>query len=403
MAADAPGRLAADDAAASVPRSPLEPGETGMRVLWKGALVLLDGTQLPGASIVTSMQPWTHLRGTHATEDAGESDLEAEAELCFALEMVRHHPLRARPLNEPVARPSSHTRPSPADVPDTSCRASGAIQMQVDGADDVTQAFFLRLFGTESALRPGESTRQALHLTFDPSTRTTGPSYRSGAVFELVLVGRCAPDGVLDLVVGRQVALQKKEVPTKEERPDDPLPRVASDAGRGRGRLDAWTSSHDDAPVTRVDVRMRRRGQLPHSPRQARGHTPGRRGEKRSGHLVRELTRPMERARSPAGAWRPIVAPITTYGRGTADPIMEQQNRARIKKLVQAQLAGRGIDRGHSDHGPCFQMAYAGTCLVFRHTLDTAPLESAALVPVITAHLDMYINPAQLALCAPVS
>ncbi|WFD28561.1 hypothetical protein MNAN1_003574 [Malassezia nana] len=401
MEADAPGRLAADGAAGPVPRSPLGPGETGMRVLWKGALVLLDGTHLPGASIVTSMQPWTHLRGTHATEDAGESDLEAEAELCFALEMVRHHPLRARPFHEPMARPWSHTRSSPADVPETSCRASGAIQMQVDGADDVTQAFFLRLFGMESALRPGESTRQALHLTFDPSARSTGPSYRSGAVFELVLVGRCALDGVLDLVVGRQVGLQKGEMPTKEERPDDPLPRVASDAGRGR--LDSKASSYDDASVTRVDMRMRRRGQLPHSPRQARGHTPGRRGEKRSGRLGRELARPMEGARSPAGAWRPIVAPITTYGRGPADPVMEQQNRARIKKLVQAQLTGRGIDRSHSDHGPCFQMAYAGTCLVFRHTLDTVPLESAALVPVITAHLDMYINPAQLALCAPVS
>ena len=365
-----------------------------MRVLWKGALLLHDGTQLPGASIVTTMQPWTHLR-THSGEDAG-SDLEAEAELCFALEMVRHHPLRARPRWE-----TSPAR-APPETPETTCRASGAIQMQVDAADDVTQAYFLRLFGMEAALRPGESTRQALHLTFDPSARTAGPSYRSGAVFELVLLGRCAHDGVLALVVGRQVAVRKSDVPTKDGCPDEPLPRVAA-AARERA-ASVWASSDDEAPVTRVDMRMRRRGQLPHSPRQGRGHTPGRRGEKRGGRAPLEPVRPMERMRSPAsGAWRPVVAPIAVAGRGAPDPVVEQQNRTRIKKLVHAQLAGRGIDRAHPDHAPCFQMAYAGTCLVFRHALDSAPLETAALVPVVTAHLDMYIHPAQLALCARVS
>ncbi|WFD21038.1 hypothetical protein MCAP1_003293 [Malassezia caprae] len=372
----------AQGARGTVPASPTH--NAGMRVLWRGALLLHDGTQLPGASIVTTMQPWTHLR-TQSGEDAG-SDLEAEAELCFALEMVRHHPLRARPLWE--------TRLLASD-PETACRASGAIQLRVDGADDVTQAYFLRLFGME-AVRPGECTRQALHLTFDPSTRPA--PYRSGAVFELMLVGRCAHDGMLDLVVGRQVALRKSEVPAKDGRPDDPLPRVAA----GRERTSAWASSDDEAPVTRVDVRMRRRGQLLHSPRQGRGHTPGRRGEKRGGRVPLE-PRPMERKSPAGGAWRPVVAPITVAGRGTADPVVEQQNRTRIKKLVHAQLAGRGVDRAHPDHAPCFQMAYAGTCLVFRHALDSVPLEAAALVPVVTAHLDMYIHPAQLALCARVS
>jgi len=381
---EAPGASPPQGVPSAVPASPSH--DAGMRLLWKGTLLLHDGTQLPGTSIVTTMQPWTHLR-TQSGEDAG-SDLEAEAELCFALEMVRHHPLRVRPLYGTSLRAT--------DPPEATCRASGAIQLRVDGADDVTQAYFLRLFGIE-AVRPGESTRQALHLTFDPSTRTA-PSYRSGGVFEFMLLGQCAHDGVLDLVVGRQVALRKSEVPTKDGRPDDPLPRVVA----GRERASAWASSDDEAPVTRVDMRMRRRGQLPHSPRQGRGHTPGRRGEKRGGRVPLE-PRPMER-RSPAGsAWRPIVAPIAVVGRGTPDPVVEQQNRTRIKKLVHAQLAGHGIDRAHPDHAPCFQMAYAGTCLVFRHALDSAPLEAAALAPVVTAHLDMYIHPAQLALCARVS
>ena len=32
-----------------------------LRVLWKGMVVLHDGMQLPGVTIVTSMQPWAHL------------------------------------------------------------------------------------------------------------------------------------------------------------------------------------------------------------------------------------------------------------------------------------------------------------------------------------------------------
>ena len=83
------------------------------RVLWRGSLILHDGTCLPGASIVTSMHPWAHL---HTSEHAATGALEAEAELCLALEMVRHHALCVRSTD------SQTTESSVAD-------ASGAIQL----------------------------------------------------------------------------------------------------------------------------------------------------------------------------------------------------------------------------------------------------------------------------------
>lgn len=59
------------------------------RVLWKGNIVLQDGTSLPGMTIATYLQPWEPLSGkVHNTTE------EAEAELCLAIQMVRHAPLR---------------------------------------------------------------------------------------------------------------------------------------------------------------------------------------------------------------------------------------------------------------------------------------------------------------------
>lgn len=59
------------------------------RVLWKSSIVLQDGTSLPGITISTYLQPWEPLSGkVHNTTE------EAEAELCLAIQMVRHAPLR---------------------------------------------------------------------------------------------------------------------------------------------------------------------------------------------------------------------------------------------------------------------------------------------------------------------
>lgn len=91
------------------------------RVLWRGMLILHDGTQLPGATIATHMHPWAHLH----TDQARAGALEAEAELCLALEMVRHHALCVRPPHE--------------DTNDSeTLEASGSIQLCVGTTDPGT-------------------------------------------------------------------------------------------------------------------------------------------------------------------------------------------------------------------------------------------------------------------------
>ena len=72
-----------------------------------------------------------------------------------------------------------------------------------------------------------------------------------------------------------------------------------------------------------------------------------------------------------------------------------------IKRLVRHQLVGRGIERDNSDHGACFQAAYAGTCLVYRRWLREHALDRAQVANVVAAHLDMYVQPERLALCRP--
>ena len=329
--------------------------EVHLRVLWKGMMVLHDGMQLPGVTIVTSMQPWAHLRGTPQHDDASNLPaLEAEAELCFALEMVRHHPLRASKAKR---------------TEDTELVASGAIRLDLNAAEDVTTAYLQQLF-----CLPGDS---ILFLTFAPSTA-------SSSSIELVVFGRACPDGSLDLVVGREV-----RQPLRHTRPDDPLPRIPT-------------------KERALDARIRKRGQLNLSDHTSTPVTPGRRGEKRAHkvHVDRvpikleyKSPSPMPQ-RSASPPWHPVLPIMHNHARGTVhDASIEQANRLLIKKLIKYQLAGRGMERDHRHHAACFQTAYAGTCLVFRDALDTCALDQERVAHIVQAHLDMYVHPTHLALC----
>lgn len=326
-----------------------------LRVLWKGMMVLHDGMQLPGATIVTSMQPWAHLRGTSQHVDTSNLPaLEAEAELCFALEMVRHHPLRAKQVER---------------TEDMEIVASGVTRLDLNAAEDVTTAYLQQLF-----CLPGES---VLFLTFAPSTA-------SSSSIELVVIGRACPDGSIDLVVGREA-----RQPARHARPDDPLPRIPT-------------------KQRALDARIRKRGQLHLSDHANMPVTPGRRGEKRA-HKVHVDRVPIKLdyrspsptpPRSASPSWRPVLPIMHTHARGTVhDVSIEQANRLLVKKLIKHQLAGRGMERDHKDHAACFQTAYAGTCLVFRDALDTCALDQERVAHIVQAHLDMYVHPAHLVLC----
>ena len=317
------------------------------RLLWKGALVLHDGTQLPGAAIVTHMAPWAHLRGS--TPEPRDTALEAEAELCFALEMLRHHPLRVR-----------------ADVPaSSSLVASGAIQLHLGSADDITMAYLERVFGDAA---PGTA---AIVLAYDPSARTDGLAAHAAASgdLEFVVFGRSVGSRMLELVVGRLVA-----VPVRPElRPDDPLPRVVRPSNAvcraaGSTRRPSFSSDDEGVPTASArDARVRKRGLVQLTPERLHVRTPGRRGEKRP--RVKREQLPLKPESPPCtgipALWRPIAPIVLDAPALPLSPDLEAQNRAMIKRLVKYQLAGRGVDRDHRDHDACFQMAYAGTCLVF--------------------------------------
>ncbi|WFD32623.1 hypothetical protein MSPP1_003671 [Malassezia sp. CBS 17886] len=369
------------------PRAPADPPRT----LWKGCLVLHDGTQLPGCSIVSYMQPWAHLHsaggaGAHAR---GKDELTAEAELCLALEMVRHQPLLVKRAD------AQRTHGPPPSV-----HASGAIHLCVrgvpglmsstlDAAESATVAYFERVFCEDA-----ERTHTLVALAYDPSMRTQAPASAalggSSAALEFVLMGWAAPgDGclsaapTLDLVVG----LASRRAPSAAPRPDDPFPRAALQRVSTNGKSAAphhdaasgWESSDEECPpsrarhCSRVDVRIRKRGQLTLSPERVRtAHTPGRRGEKRASAADR-ATRQARDGVPPEPkpcSWRPVARLLGARlsDGGTApptDPSTEAQNRAMIKKLVRYQLGGRGMEREHRDHAACFQTTYAGTCFVF--------------------------------------
>lgn len=360
---------------------------SSLRTLWKGTLLLYDGTQLPGASITTTMQPWAHLRGASAEGDtdprrSADVETEAEAELCFTLEMVRHQPLRISPLLPEHGVASAHG----SAVPRNTLAASGAIQLRLDAAHDITVAYMEQAlcWGHHSSAVPlaPDAPVRALLLTFDPSARA-GPraayaSSGSSGVLDLVVLAQPTADSELELVVGRRLAPPQPPRQTTV-RPDDPHPRLARLSTMVKTESEVWASSDDDEPPNLRDRRVRRRGQVEVGTLSAArtGHTPGRRGEKRP-QKVADLTKPHKRDSSSPHhlrslheelrqTWRPFspVVPAPTEPTHPPSEALELSNRALIKRLIKHQLLGRGMERDDKDHGPCFQAAYAGTCLVF--------------------------------------
>jgi len=363
-------------------------------------------------------------------------------ELGLALEMVRHRPLRivhvaqddgveegaaAAPL-APEHRPrprwsrtSSGRAPALETVP--VWQASGAIYATIDVNEPFTLAYFERTLCSDAQLtsRGAPRTRAVVCLEYDASVvpgRAAEPgssTRRSGGALQLALFGRPQEGNRLALLVARRELVRIRSDGTRRHpRPDDPLPRTHSVPAAPSG----WASSDDEKPLDLrppLDVRVRRRGDVSLTPERKRlANTPGRRGEKRAKRTAgadriaikeeRDPT-PEMRPRASAVAWMPVAAvcppAAAAAPAGAAAPDQEAENRMMIKRLVRHQLVGRGIERDNSDHGACFQAAYAGTCLVYRRWLREHALDRAQVANVVAAHLDMYVQPERLALCRP--
>ncbi|WFD00210.1 hypothetical protein MYAM1_002958 [Malassezia yamatoensis] len=364
----------ADQGSASVAKRP--------RVLWRGALILHDGTVLPGSKIVSYLQSWDYLTVNSSSSETFESD----ADLCLAVEMVRHQALCVRP---PI--------PSPSNL---SSASSGQIQLQLDPNYPFTVAYFEQRFRHNAT--------DCIHLIYEPNVteNTTDlslihrSSLHGAGALQLTLVLRRRPAShLMDILVSRPAPMQpEREARTSSlkqiPRPDDPLPRTqsrnfarTSSSGDLAGSL--LTKESTAQTSKRGSIRLASSGQ----PQQHGGHTPGRRGEKR-----RLSLRKTDSCITPS--YQPVtnaVAPIGVAFEGNA----EEYNRTLIKKLVRYQLAGAGLERGERDFDALFQATYAGTCVVFRKILSTHKIDSKAAARIIAAHLALYTNPEQLVLCAP--
>ncbi|WFD44284.1 hypothetical protein MPSI1_002950 [Malassezia psittaci] len=364
----------ADQGSTSVAKRP--------RVLWRGALILHDGTILPGTRIVSYLQSSDYL----SVNSSSSETLESDADLCLAVEMVRHQALCVRP---PFSSSSKR-----------SALSSGQIQLQFDPNYPFTVAYFEQRFRNNAA--------DCIHLIYEPNVteNTTDlslihrSSLHGAGALQLTLLPRRRPESqLMDILVSRPAPMQPerearllsfKQMP----RPDDPLPRTQS-------RIFARTSSSRDfagsiltqesmAPTSkRGSIRLASSEQ----PQQHGGHTPGRRGEKR-----RPSIRKTDSCIAPS--YQPVtnaVAPTGVAFEGNA----EESNRSLIKRLVRYQLTGAGLERGDRDFDALFQATYAGTCVVFRSILSTHKIDSKAAARIIAAHLTLYTNPEQLVLCAP--
>jgi hypothetical protein len=81
----------------------------------------------------------------------------------------------------------------------------------------------------------------------------------------------------------------------------------------------------------------------------------------------------------------------TSSSSSSAYSPLETRNRGTIKKLVQHQLLGRGLERGDEDFERCFTAAYHGTALALRHTISSTAVERQQAAQLVACHLGMYL------------
>lgn len=163
--------MASNVASLDAALSPAQPARSSKpRLLWRGALLLGDGTRLPGVAFVSHLHPFIssdYEKGPEGTPGAAEA--EAEADMCLALEMVRHRPLRVKEVlmddgsGTQIAESSWGTnekRPWNAgkgkgkerEVSERTVtwEASGLARMYIDPREHATLAFFERHFCSDT-------------------------------------------------------------------------------------------------------------------------------------------------------------------------------------------------------------------------------------------------------------
>lgn len=130
---------------------PAEASPWKPRLLWRGSLVLADGTALPGVAFVSTCQPYfasspaapsssSHADGAQ-TKDASTMTREQEADVCLSIEMVRHAPL---PILDVVSSSSGHDDPT-SSVSFTYQIGTG-MRAYIDPKCHSTVAYFERTF-----------------------------------------------------------------------------------------------------------------------------------------------------------------------------------------------------------------------------------------------------------------
>jgi hypothetical protein len=167
------------------------------RLLWRGSLLLPDGTALPGIAFVCNVQP-SFSSLTLPTADKLDSPRlppltlakEQQDELGLSIEMVRHAPINVVEVIQKVDRDDDGTMLKPkriissnpkenSDQFRVSYEASGGIRMYVDPAYPSSVAYLERLFCYEEEEQGDEDEEMEAKDGLGITTSSTTKEYRS--------------------------------------------------------------------------------------------------------------------------------------------------------------------------------------------------------------------------------
>lgn len=387
-----------------VTRIPPTPSPSRPRLLYRGALRLVDGTILRGVAFVSTVSPFDSSTNGDSLGSINSND----ADLCLALEMIRRD---RSVVSEGILIDQVKAEDNEGcHGYEVHYESTFHVRMYIDPKERCTVDFFERAFTWPGS----ESEGKVFILHTNASLDGPGPGAKqSTVIYAKHPTAQEQGHGPVQIVVGRRILKRKVNLArsssstsmmlegtnptTTMHKPDDPMPRVFMQPANTRARPFERSASAAAA----VGSASGRRPEavetilLDKAPPGRGNHTPGRRGEKRVRPEDAEDVNEMLKKRTAEDSAVSLVDKLTTTTTSTSSSnrtSIETSNRSTLKRLITHQLLGHGYCKKDDEFNVCFQATYSGSCTALRRVIREKSVDRMDMARIVSEHLDLYVR-----------
>ncbi|CAO1637693.1 unnamed protein product [Sympodiomycopsis kandeliae] len=339
------------------------------RLLYRGDVLLADNTVLKGVTLLS--RNYSPFLLTDENSDDGD--------LCLALEMVRGS-LPVLPTHKQDSIEYGY---------------SGNVEMYIDPREQITLAFFERVFI--------EGDDRVLLLYTNPQARAA-----QGQEGQLFVTCQFKANGQRQLVVGQCRRRISRRSSIMGGKPDDPLPRVGptddhdKEVKRQRSGAASGGGTHL-SPGRRGEKRLKRQPDRAERSSSSATNTVSRvdASARTDGNTGTKMGTGVDNNNNTSTSTRPNTGIDSNHNTSTSTstrpdtipnnpPSCSETNKKSIKRLITHQLLGQGYEKGSNEFSTLFTLIYNGTLYLFRQHIDSQELQVKEVVRVVNSHVHLY-------------